>query len=654
MADLDQPNNFFNQFLDDYFAECEEHLAVVRRGLLDIEQFVDRPVNDSVQLDELFRSFHTIKGISGMVGLSAAEQLAHEMEGYLRVLRKREGVLSKAGFDALIEGTTVLEEVIDAHKTHSPAPSIDRAVETLAGVIANSSEAPETPPLLNQEEPVRILKTEDHKQWRVLFVPSQTRSEAGINVNTVRSRLQGIGEIVSTTPIVDEGEVVFEFIVSTAASESELSELKDFDLTVEPLRPTTQPVVETPDSGSSSASSQAPATSVRVDLVRLDQLMLLVGELVVTRARLEKNLNAIRSSVIPTEWRQLQEVNVTLGKQLRDLRNDVMRVRMVPIAEVFDRMRFVVRDISRETKKRVILELSGQETKIDKFLVERLMDPLLHLVRNSISHGIESEGKRVAAGKPAEGHIYLRATTAGEIVVIEVGDDGRGIDLDNVAAHEPDVVLRDDQGNVDFDRLLAIISAPGFSTREEADRASGRGVGMDVVARAIKDLDGSMSLFTEPGTGTTFRIELPLTLAITDALIATVDGQTFAIHRSSVQEVIEIEPGSIKALENNEIVLHRDAVLPLVRLSHVFNLRDKREGSLYAFVIGTGNRATGLVIDKVLGLREVVVRSLTDPLTNVPGVGGATELGDGRPVLILDVAELLNEARQTNVSQRIH
>ncbi len=331
-----------------------------------------------------------------------------------------------------------------------------------------------------------------------------------------------------------------------------------------------------------------------------------------------------------------------------------MRVRMVPIAEVFDRMRFVVRDISRETRKQVTLELSGQETEIDKFLVERLMDPLLHLVRNSISHGIESEEQRIAAGKPAEGHIYLRATTAGELVVIEVGDDGRGIDVKSVASQAPEVALWDDEGRIDFDRLLETISAPGFSTRDHADRASGRGVGMDVVTRAISDLDGSLSVFTEAGKGTTFRIELPLTLAITDALIATADAQTFAIHRSSVQEVIEIEPGSIKVLENNEIILHRDEVLPLVRLSRVFNLKDKKEGSLHAFVIGTGNRAAGLVVDKVLGLREVVVRSLSDPLTDVPGVGGATELGDGRPILILDVMEILNASRHIYASQQSH
>jgi Chemotaxis protein histidine kinase and related kinases len=644
VADLNQPpDDFVNQFLDDYFAECEEHLATVRAGLLNLERFVDSSIADTAQLDELFRSFHTIKGISGMVGLSPAEQLAHEMEGYLRVLRQGEAQLSKEGFDALIEGTKLLEEVINAHKTHAPAPAIERTITVLSEVIARSDTS--LKPTKRQAE--QTHKTQDKKKWRFLFAPSQARSEAGININSVRARLQSIGEILSTTPLVHEGNVLFELIVATSASESELDALKELELTIEPIQPEEKTEPATP-------TSQTTSTSVRVDLVRLDQLMLLVGELIVTRARLEKNLKSIRTSIIPAQWRQLKEVNVAFGKQLRDLRNDVMRVRMVPIAEVFDRMRFVVRDISRETRKQVTLQLSGQETEIDKFLVERLMDPLLHLVRNSISHGIESEEQRIAAGKPAEGHIYLRATTAGELVVIEVGDDGCGIDVKSVAAQAPEIALWDDEGRIDFDRLLETISAPGFSTRDHADRASGRGVGMDVVARAIKDLDGALSVFTEAGKGTTFRIELPLTLAITDALIATADAQTFAIHRSSVQEVIEIEPDSIKVIENNEIILHRDEVLPLVRLSRVFNLKDKKEGSLHAFVIGTGNRATGLVVDKVLGLREVVVRSLSDPLTDVPGVGGATELGDGRPILILDVAEILNESRHVYASQQTH
>ncbi|HEY6802353.1 MAG TPA: chemotaxis protein CheA [Pyrinomonadaceae bacterium] len=633
MSDPNQPpDEIFSQFLDDYFAECEEHLAVVRRDLLNIERFVGHARIDTVQLDELFRSFHTIKGISGMVGLAPAEQLAHEMEGYLRVLRQGDVALSQIGYEALMDGTKLLAEVIEAHKNQAATPDITKSVTAL-NLATNSTTTADT-----DEEEAAVQAAADKKEWRFLFVPSQERSDAGINVNSIRARLQSLGEILKTTPLVENGEVAFEFLVATSSNTEALNELKDIGLTF------TEIIPEITTEVTSTSISQAPATSVRVDLVRLDQLMLLVGELVVTRARLEQNLNSIRSAIPATSWRQLQEVNVTLGKQLRDLRNDVMRVRMVPIAEVFERMRFVVRDIAKESKKRVKLELSGQETEIDKFLVERLMDPLLHLVRNSISHGIESEMERLAAGKPATGRVSISATTAGELVIIEIGDDGKGIDVQAVET-KSGVQLLNEDGSIHSQDLLDIICSPGFSTRQKADRASGRGVGMDVVARAIADLDGYLSVHTEKGVGTTFRIELPLTLAITDALIATIGGQTFAIHRSSVQEVIEIETASIKAFENNEIVLHRDEVLPLIRLSNVFNLPGKSDGRLQALVVGLGSRATGLVVDKILGLREVVVRPLNDPLTNVPGIAGATELGDGRPVLILDVMEILDETR---------
>jgi two-component system chemotaxis sensor kinase CheA len=556
------------------------------------------------------------------------------MEGYLRLLRQGNALLNRNGFEALIDGTKFLGEVIEAHKTKGPPPNIDTALDALKRAITNIEEP--TPTLT--DSPKR-----DKQEWRFIFTPSQEKADAGINVNLVRDRLQALGDILKTTPLIERGEVAFEFVVATTANEESLNELDDLGLTF------TRVEAEAPNIVAPS-SPQSSSSYVRVDLGRLDQLMLLVGELVVTRARLEQSLNYVRTSVTPASWRHLQEVNVALGKQLRDLRNDVMRVRMVPVAEVFERMRFVVRDLAKESKKRVALELNGQETEIDKFLVERLMDPLLHLVRNSISHGIESESERLIAGKPAVGKITLSARTAGELVVIDVSDDGAGIDVESIQARAGVSLIED--GAINFQDLLDIISSPGFSTRTEVDRVSGRGVGMDVVARAISDLDGYLSLYTERGIGTTFRIELPLTLAITDALIATVDGQTFAIHRSSVQEVIEVDNAAIKVFENNEVVVHREEVLPLIRLSSVFNLSQRKEGTVHALVVGSGSRATGLVVDKIVGLREVVVRSLNDPLTDVPGVAGATELGDGRPVLILDVMEIL-DTRGTSISQKM-
>jgi two-component system chemotaxis sensor kinase CheA len=334
-----------------------------------------------------------------------------------------------------------------------------------------------------------------------------------------------------------------------------------------------------------------------------------------------------------------------MERQLRDLREGVMRVRMVPIGEVFERMRFVVRDLAREYQKNVKLEISGQHTEIDKLLVERMMDPILHLVRNAVSHGLESIGERAAKGKPAEGKLALRAFTEGEMVVIEIEDDGKGIDASDVATRARALGLIDPGAKLDPSMLLQLICEPGLSTREEADRASGRGIGMAVVKNTVLGLGGSFELDTEVGRGARFTIHLPFTLAIADALIVSVSGERFAVTQSSVAEVMEVESSAVKTFENNEIIPHRGGVLSLVRLARLFNLEETAGHSFQVFVIGKGASAVGIAVDRILGQREIVVRAINDPLIQVPGITGATELGDGRIVLIVDAAGLTRAAR---------
>jgi two-component system chemotaxis sensor kinase CheA len=329
-----------------------------------------------------------------------------------------------------------------------------------------------------------------------------------------------------------------------------------------------------------------------------------------------------------------------MGRQLRDLRESVMRVRMVQIGEIFERMMFVVRDLARESGKKIIVQLSGGETEIDKFLVERMMDPLLHLVRNAVSHGIETVAEREAQGKRSEGVLSLSAATVGERIVIKIADDGRGIDRSLVLQRAIARGISHGNSDIDDEALLDLICTPGFSTRDEADRESGRGVGMDVVKKATEELGGRMSLATKVGEGTTFTIELPLTLAIAEALIVSVNGQRFAVPQSAVREVLEVESASTRVLENNEIISYRGKVLPLLRLARVFEMNHQRGESFHVLVIGEEANAVGLAVDRILGQREIVVRAIKDPLAQSRGIAGATELGDQRVVLILDITAL--------------
>ena len=637
---MDTPNpdnrgEFFDQFLDDYYAECDEHLVSIRRSLVTLEDEVGAGALDRALLDNLFRSFHTLKGISGMVGLAAAEQLAHHLESYLRELREGTLILSESGFEALVAGVSLLEAVINARRNDQPIPSIDEVVARLHTVSVSPSSAPLEPGPREKDAPT--------VRWQVEFTPTAELAERGVNVNSVRSRLQELGELLQAKPIVKgAGEIAFQFVVVTNADQTVRKDLEADGLVFEALQE------EKKIKESQPVPTIAPATVVRVDLERLDELMRIIGELVISRTRLEDQVADLKRATPAAVWRSLQETSSTMARQLRDLRESVMRVRMVQIGEIFERMTFVVRDLARESGKKILVQLSGGETEIDKFLVERMMDPFMHLVRNAVSHGLETVAEREAQGKRSEGVLSLSATTAGERIVIKIADDGRGIDRKLVIDRARARGLHHENAESDDAALLELISTPGFSTRDEADRESGRGVGMDVVKKAIEELGGSISLATKVGEGTTFTIELPLTLAIAEALIVSVNGQRFAVPQSAVREVLEVESASTKVLENNEIIPYRGKVLPLLRLARVFEINHQRGDRFHVLVIGEEANAMGLAVDRILGQQEIVIRAIKDPLAQSKGIAGATELGDQRVVLILDIGAL----RQLAVTSR--
>ena len=636
---MDKPNpdstgEFFDQFLDDYYAECDEHLVLIRRALVMLEHEVDTAAVDRSLLDNLFRSFHTLKGISGMVGLTAAEQLAHHLESYLRELRAGTLGLSEAGFDALVAGVSLLENVINARRHDQPIPSIADIAERLHAVPAA---APPSEPNASEIESIG-------KRWQVEFTPTAELAARGINVNSVRARLQEIGELTQAKPIVKgAGEIAFQFLLETDASQTTLNSLEADGLVFEAVEEDL--VAQKPQQP---VPTIAPSTVVRVELDRLDELMRIIGELVISRTRLEDQLTELKRVTPAAVWRPLQETSFAIARQLRDLRESIMRVRMVQIGEIFERMTFVVRDLARENRKKIIVQLSGGETEIDKFLVERMMDPLMHLVCNAVSHGIETVAEREAQGKRGEGLLSLRAATAGGRIVIKISDDGRGIDRQLVLERANASGISHGGAELDDAALLDLICSPGLSTRDEADRESGRGVGMDVVKKAIEELGGHISLWTKRGEGTTFTIELPLTLAIAEALIVSVNGQRFAVPQSAVREVLEVESAATKVLENNEIISHRGKALPLLRLARVFDMNYQRGERFHVLVIGEDSNAVGLAVDRILGQREIVVRAIKDPLAQSKGIAGATELGDQRVVLILDIGAL----RQLAVTSR--
>jgi two-component system, chemotaxis family, sensor kinase CheA len=637
------------ELLNDFYSEAEEHLIAIRDALGKLERWVDHPNVDPSVVEKLFRSFHSFKGISAIVGLTAAEMLAHGAEDYLRDLSGGTPVTA-AGVDLLMSVTQRLEQVVIAHREQKPLPAVDSVLAQLAVLVpAREAVRPEPTPrhedsVADVASEVEVARARGAVVWQCTFVPNPGLDSRGVNVNSVRARLSAVGEILSASPEVrPDGTIAFEFVVSLRETLSDLELWEKDGMTFRPVEQGALAAEEVPGVRFSPEAEHnpfvAPSHVVRVDLGRLDELMRITGELVIHRSRLDQHLTRAARGDGALDMEEIEEVNDSLARALRDLRESIMRVRLVPVAEIFSRMPFVVRDLAGETKKRVKLALSGQQTEIDKFLVERLKDPLLHLVRNAVSHGIESGEERLAAGKPTVATIALTANTVGDHVLIEVSDDGRGVDAVAVGRKAAAMGLPVPE-TLDSAAVLNLLCAPGFSTRAEADRGSGRGVGMAVVNNTVRELGGTLSMQSQPGQGTRFVLRLPLTLAIAEAFIVSSGDQTFAVPQMFVQEILDMTADQLHRVNGTELLPYRDGVLPLFRLSSMLRMADTTRLRSLVLVLSSERGSVGLVVDQVHGQREVVVRSIRDPLIKVPGVAGATELGDGRPVLILDASAL--------------
>lgn len=636
----------FDEFVDDYFAECDEHLSAIRGLLLALETR-PMPVLEATELNDLDRRLHTLKGLSGMVGLLPAEEIAHALEDVVRASVAPRTPMTGGIVDCLFSGVGLLDRVIQAKRAGGIPPDNGEFLERArreSGTPEPSRATPWATAVISPDSP-QARPDSDAERYRFEFTPSADQAARGVGVEAIRQRLQALGAVVRTSPRArGDGSVSFEFVVAVSPGVRPPPEWRADGLTWE-----VQHAAMAPITSISAEPEPVPGASVvRVELSRVNDLMRMIGEMVLLRSRLD---DALRRANGARELADLRETNVAFERQLRALREGVMRIRLVPIGDVFDRMRFALRDVLRQSGKQVRLEFAGGDTQIDKLIVDRMLEPLLHLVRNSASHGIEDRATRAARGKPAEGRVTLAAQAAGDRILLEVEDDGAGIDVARVVARAREAGLRGD-GVPGSEELLDIICAPGFSTRDSADLTSGRGVGMSVVRSTIRSLGGELSMSTTPGQSTRFTIELPLTLMIAEALLVDVGGQVMAVPQLAMREILELNPGSVTTLENGEVISYRGSVLPLITLHHIFDLASPADRRAHVLVVGSDAQLTGLVVDRLIGLREIVVHPVTDPLLAVPGISGATELADGRIGLIIDVAALVKRARDATVRAR--
>lgn len=669
---IDKNKIAFPEFLNDAFAEIDEHLIKIRKNILVLEESFNKGKTNFTSINDLIIGFHTLKGISGMLGIKETQSLAHEIENHLRALKNKEVTLTKESIDTFVKSVKLFEQIIAINKESKiENPEIDVAslnniLETISHlakpVEALEKSSPEKfnlaskYPFLNDES-IELMNeglAKGESIFEIQFQPSQELFNKGINVNTVKKTLSEFGTIIHAIPNRDElGNIFFKFLFMTTKPIDSFNYFAEMSLIINKVEDFSSDIskgeIEQNTTRLESKENETPirqintSNFVRVELSKLDELMRMVGDLVISRARLDSNLKLYQREIPQQINRILNEINLGIEKQLRDLREGIMRTRMVPIGEVFDKMQFVVRELIQESKKSIDLQITGKETEIDKYVVEKIFDPILHLVRNSVSHGIETPEERKNAGKFPTGKISLKAYTSGDSVIIEIEDDGKGINKNAVFKKAEELKLPYPASQNENETLLNIISQPGFSTRTDADLISGRGYGMAIVRNSIQELGGTIELETDDNLGTKFIIHIPLTLAIVDALIVSINEQSFAIPQPTIHEVIELDESKMKKLENNQIIPYRDKILPVLYLSKLFHLNKETGKTKNVIVVGNEKNLVGLIVDKIKASREIVVQAFTDPFIHTLGISGATELGDGKAVLILDPNSLLKE-----------
>ncbi len=672
------------QFHQIFFEESFEGLEAMESGLLNL----DLGAADPEEINGIFRAAHSIKGGSGTFGFTAIADFTHVLETLLDEMRDGRRSVTKEAVDRLLESVDCLRgmlsdtqagEEIDAAR----AAQVKEALEALL----KGAQGGQPADAVVQDEPVQGTPSAG---WRIRFAPHLHLFHTGNDPFRLLRELDALGGMsvrvdLSRMPALEAFDpedcyLSWEIVLEGDVRREEVAEIfewveDDCDLHMEPLAvqendsPATKdaggdpPLAEEtvaadnkvrppaqaqprPErrSGAERRASTKDTGSIRVNIDKIDSLINMVGELVITQSMLSQ----LNDGDAAADFERLRDGLEQLERNTRELQESVMQIRMLPISFSFNRFPRLVRDLSGKLNKQVELVMSGEQTELDKTVLEKIGDPLVHLVRNSLDHGIESPELRRAAGKPEIGTIRLNAYHQGGNVVIEVMDDGAGLDRDKVLAKALERGLVEADEPLSDERVYDLIFQPGFSTAEQVSDVSGRGVGMDVVRRNIKDLGGTVEVHSSPGQGSTFTIRLPLTLAILDGQLVRVGAQTYVIPLISIVESLQVRPESVSSIAaQTELYRLREEYIPVIRLYDVFDIAPdstRLDDGLLVVVDGDGQKA-GIFVDELMAQQQVVIKSLETNYRSVRGVSGATILGDGTVALILDIPGVIDCAQ---------
>jgi len=682
-----------NQYMDMFLDESHEHLQSLNEGLLRLEENMEEigAVND------IFRNAHTLKGMSATMGFAKIAELTHEMEDVLDLVRKEQLKLNEDIMDTLFKcldsleqmvdsvGNGEAEDVVDVSDLVAKLSSISKGTPAPAAAApaAASSSAPAAggagagTDLDLDEIDLDVMKKAKEAGMHMFHVKVTLMETCVLKAARsvmVMHALDEVGDVIKSIPPAEDLEQEkfersFDVVVATGADAQEVQNAVDSvseieDVLVELLDPDKLGKSEAPAPAAAPAAAAPAATaaapaakkeaakpaaapakkqhqsqSVRVDIEKLDTLMNLMGELVINKVRLEQIGQTHRLSDLMETLEQMDRVT-------GDLQNIVMKVRMVPVSAVFNRFPRMVRDVSKELGKEINLTIEGEETELDRTVIDEIGDPIMHLLRNSLDHGVESPDVREAKGKSRTGEVGLIARHEGNNVVIMITDDGAGIDANKIRrkAVEKGMVTQSEADSLDDADAVRLIFLPGFSTAEQITDISGRGVGMDVVRSKIEALSGHVDVETHIDEGSVFKIKLPLTLAIIQAMLVRVQEEMYAIPLTSIDSTINIEPSDIQTVQNKEVIVLRGEIIPIIRMEEALQVPHKKDSDEhFVVVVHAGEAKAGIVVDNLIGQQEIVIKTLGNLFAGLKLFGGATVLGDGRVALILDVATMIQQ-----------
>jgi two-component system chemotaxis sensor kinase CheA len=659
-------DDFFDrsEFVQYFRDETDELLNSIDADLLRLEQFVDTGTIDAELVNSLFRALHTIKGSAGMLEFTAVQQVAHKLENVYDLLRKDRMPLTESGVNLLFEGRDVITALIRAAVSGTETPTgMDEYVERLdafAAVYDSTAQAIEGPRAeSDQEESLTPVDDEQISAFEAevarLLAQAQARQAyadtasvpaadgaPAVDVDAAQATVDALFAEPAAIPSAAPAPFAAAF-APTAEPESQR--------TASPPRATAANGTPAPEA---KRTVSAKNQTIRVDIERLDMLLNLVGELVINRTRIsdiastlgrELGTNGRADDGLSTLAKDLSESSALLARTTNEIQESIMKVRMVPIGQVFDRFPRMVRDLAKARGKDIHLEIAGAETDLDKTIVDEVGEPLMHLVRNCVDHGIEPPDVREARGKPRHGTIKLNAYHEGNQVIIEISDDGGGIDLQRVREKAIRIGVIDESTRLSDREIIELIFTPGFSTADQITDVSGRGVGMDVVKKNILRLKGVFDVDSVHGEGTKFTMKLPLTLAIIQALLVNVAQELYSIPLDSVIESQRIDAADVRTVHGGEVITLRGQVVPLIRIAEFFRLDAPRDpDKVMIVIVGLQGRQVGLVVDSFQGEQEIVIKPLSDVIGRIAGISGATILGNGSISLIIDVHSLVATA----------